>query len=214
MDLRLIAPSDEPRLREAYELGRRSALHGREDSPHWSWQEMAGTYRYPDSGERVDLFGGYVDDRLVGVVTTYLPLLDNTEKGWVEVDVDPVERRRGHGSALLEAGVQHVRALGRSLVVTELKTPAGAGAEHGYRRFAERHGFTLGQLRGDPVARPAGAGRGPRRLVGAGRRAALRLHASRPTSTWCPTSWCRRCACSTGSWRSTPRPASWSWRRR
>ena len=138
----MIEPDDEPRLREAYELECRSRLHGREGSPHWSWQEMAGTYRFPDSGERTDLLGGYVDDRLVGIAVRYFPLLDNTEKAWVEVDVDPTERRRGHGSQLLAAAEQGVRQLGRSLLVTELKIPAGAGAEHGYRRFAEQHGFT------------------------------------------------------------------------
>ncbi len=139
--MRAIDPSDETSLREAYGVDTRSRLWERQDASHWSWQEMAGTYRYPDSGERADLLGGYVDGRLVGVATVYCPLLDNTEKAWLQVDVDPPARRRGHGAALLDAAEQHARSLGRSLLMVEAVVPVDHREDHGYRRFAERHGY-------------------------------------------------------------------------
>ncbi len=143
MDIHPLDPSDEARLREAYDLDTRSRLWEREGTPHWSWQEMAGTYRYPDSGERADLLGGYADGRLVGLAVVYSPLLDNTEKAWLQVDVDPSDRRRGHGAALLAAAEEHARSLGRTLLVIEATVPFEHREDHGYRRFAERHGYAF-----------------------------------------------------------------------
>src|SRR5688500_15825570 len=106
VDIRPIDFASDTELRAAYEVMRRAALLGREEAPHWSFQEMSGTFRHHDSGERQDLLGGYVEGRLVGVAATYLPLLDNVEKAWFEVCVDPPEQRRGHGAALLDAVTQ------------------------------------------------------------------------------------------------------------
>jgi GNAT superfamily N-acetyltransferase len=57
--------------------------------------------------------------RVVGVLEVSLPEWDNRHLGFVEVTVDPQARRHGIGSALFDAGVERVRAAGRTLVVTE-----------------------------------------------------------------------------------------------
>ncbi len=57
--------------------------------------------------------------RVVGVLEVLLPHWDNTHTGWVEVTVDPLARRRGVGRELFEAGVERIRAAGRSLVIVE-----------------------------------------------------------------------------------------------
>lgn len=54
--------------------------------------------------------------RVVGVLMINLPGRDNTHLASVQVVVDPVERRRGWGRGLFEAGVARARAAGRRLV--------------------------------------------------------------------------------------------------
>ncbi len=145
MDIRPIdLPSDE--LQTAYDVMRRAELLDREGSPHWSFQEMAAAYRMPDSGERQELLGGFVDGRLVGTATCYLPLLDNLEKAWVAVAVDPVEQRKGYGAELLAAITELLVAEGRTLLVAETKLPFAERETHGYRRFCERHGYEFANV--------------------------------------------------------------------
>jgi GNAT superfamily N-acetyltransferase len=141
VDIRPVDLASEAELGAAYEVMRRSELLGREGSPHWSLQEMAGVFRHPDSGERQVLLGGFVDGRLVGVATGYLPLLDNLDKAWVAVHVDPPEQRKGYGGELLAAITDLATGADRSLLVAETTLPFDRREDHGYRRFAERHGF-------------------------------------------------------------------------
>jgi GNAT superfamily N-acetyltransferase len=146
VDIRAIDLADDAELRAAYDVMRRAEVLGRESAPHWSWQEMAGMFRSPDSGERKELLGGYVDGRLVGVGGLFLPLLDNVDKAWFLVDVDPEDQRRGHGSALLAAVVDRATAERRTQIVTETMIPFEQREKHGYRRFAETHGFELSNV--------------------------------------------------------------------
>ncbi|MRJ76279.1 GNAT family N-acetyltransferase [Aeromicrobium sp. SMF47] len=74
--------------------------------------------------------------------TAVMALQDNTAIAFVEVFVPPEHRRRGHGSAVLDAlldiGRQHGRtiALGEAVWAVDQQTDAG-------RAFAEARGFTL-----------------------------------------------------------------------
>jgi GNAT superfamily N-acetyltransferase len=131
VDIRPIDIADDAELRAAYDVMRRAALLGREGSPHWSFQEMAGAYRHPDSGERQDLLGGFVDGRLVGLAIGDAPLLDNLEKAWIGVHVDPPEQRRGHGGELLAAITELLAADGRTLLMGETKLPFAERETHG-----------------------------------------------------------------------------------
>lgn len=146
MDIRPIDIASDEELRAAYDLTRRAELLGREGSPHWSWQEMSGMFREPDSGERQDLLGGYAGGRLVGVATGYASLLDNLDKAWVVVHVDPPHQRRGHGAELLAAITEVEAADGRTLLIGETKLPFAERETHGYRRFCERHGFEFSNV--------------------------------------------------------------------
>ena len=65
---------------------------------------------------------------------------DNQHLAWLSVEVHPEVRRRGHGSALLEALVDRARSEGRRSVGID-------GWESGPARgFAARHGFELKQV--------------------------------------------------------------------
>ena len=58
------------------------------------------------------------DDRVTGVVQVHLPHWDNTHLAFIDVVVDPVERRQGLGRRLFEAGVERARSEGRGVVLT------------------------------------------------------------------------------------------------
>ena len=146
MDIRPIDLSSDDELRAAYDVIRRADLLGREHAPHWSYQEMVGAYRHPDSGEREELLGGFVDGRLVGIATGTVTLLDNLDKAWVSVRVDPAQQRRGYGTELLAALTDLLRADGRSLLVGETKLPFGERETHGYRRWCERNGYEFSNV--------------------------------------------------------------------
>jgi len=134
---------DDGVLHAVYELIRRSETLGREQMPFWSYEEFVGAVRSSDSGERQELLGAYDGETLVGAALVWYFLLDNTEKCWTELNVDPAARRRGVGRALVAEVEQRARADGRTLVMTESKLPFAERESHGYRRFAEACGFAL-----------------------------------------------------------------------
>ena len=143
MDCRELDVFDEATLRAVYDLETRSETLGREGMPHWTFQECKGVLRSPDSGERQEVVGAYDGDTLVGTALVWFPLLDNTEKCWATLNVDPVARRRGVGRALVAELEQRARADRRTLLMADTKLPFADRETHGYRRFAETCGFEL-----------------------------------------------------------------------
>lgn len=95
-----------------------------------------------DYGTKVAVVAHDVDGAPVAGGTVELPLQDNTEVAFVEVFVPPEHRRRGHGTAVLDAlldiGRQNGRttAFGEAVWAVDRETDAG-------RAFAEARGFTL-----------------------------------------------------------------------
>ncbi len=145
MEIREIDVRDDVTLRALYDMEARAVLLGREGMPHWSWHEFAAVFQKPDPGEEFYLVGGWDDGRLVGSATLWLPMLDNLDKAWVDVQVDPAHRRRGHGRALLEEVLTRADAEGRTPMI-ETKVPFASLEDHGHRRFAERAGFTFANV--------------------------------------------------------------------
>ena len=146
MDCSELDIGDDDVLRVVYELTRRSETLGREQMPFWSYEEFVGAVRSPDSGERQELLGAYDGETLVGAALVWYFLLDNTEKCWTSVNVDPSARRRGVGRALVAEVEQRARADGRTLVMADSKLPFADRETHGYRRFAEACGYTLSNI--------------------------------------------------------------------
>ena len=124
----------------------RSSHLGRESMPHWTHQEFLGAYRSGDSGERQVVLGAYDGDTLLGFAGLWFPLLDNLDKVYLELHVDPPARRRGVGRALVDELEARARADGRTLLLTDSKIPAGERETHPYRRFAEACGFELSNV--------------------------------------------------------------------
>lgn len=134
-------------LRERGELNRRADLVGRADLPQRSPEEYAGAVRTPDPGERQVLLAAREDTgRLVGTVELWLPLLDNLDKAWCELRVDPAARRRGVGRALADRVVELAAEADRTLVLAEAHLPADEREDHGHARFARACGFEVANV--------------------------------------------------------------------
>ena len=141
MEIRPLELDDDAEMRTAYDVIRRAELIGREDAPHWSFENFLGALRSPDSGERQEVRGGFVDGELVAFGVLYLFLLDNTDKGWAEVRVDPDHRRNGYGRVMLEHLAAICREDGRTELLAEAKVPIAEVKTHPYSLFLTSQGF-------------------------------------------------------------------------
>ena len=143
METRLIDVHDDEVCARAYEVIVASKGHERPWNEPPSLAETLVEWRHVDEAERMEMWGALDGGELVGVATLWLPMEDNTSMTWFDVQVDPAHRGRGAGTALVERVVERARDEGRvtTMVVDFLVPPDSDG--HGYRRFAERHGFHL-----------------------------------------------------------------------
>jgi GNAT superfamily N-acetyltransferase len=111
--------------------------------------DIPGAAPYSRTGLVADIQHGWDGDRttvgtlrdkrgrVVGVLQFGFSSYDNDHVGFLEVTVDPTARRQGLGRRLLDAGVDRVRAEGKSLVLVEsYDTPAAAalGTALGFER--------------------------------------------------------------------------------
>ncbi len=158
MEIRPVDLADDTLMAQLYAVEAAATRLGRESMPHWSLPAFLGAMRSPDEGERMELVAAHLPDgRVAGWSAAYLTCLDNLDKAWLEVVVDPDHARQGVGSLLLEHACALAVADHRTVLMTEAKVPADQVAGHGYRRFAERHGFTYSNVEvvrhlGVPVA--------------------------------------------------------------
>ncbi|MFC7494963.1 MULTISPECIES: GNAT family N-acetyltransferase [unclassified Nocardioides] len=140
MEIVQVAPSDGDGVRRLVAVTNAARAV---DSP-WvhplTEHECVGELRWGWDGEPALAFLARVDGVDVGTAHYETSTYDNQHLAWVEVEIDPEHRRRGHGSALLEAMIERARAEGRSTV------GAAAWDQPGPSAFAARHKFTQGSV--------------------------------------------------------------------
>ena len=149
MEIRPLDLADDAQLGAVYDVADRADMLGREGRPRMTLTEFTGRLRSPDSGEQQEAWVGYVDGTVVAFGLMYLPLLDNTEKAYVEVKVDPEQRRRGHGRTMLCHLAAIAERAGRTELLTETVVPVGEHRTHPYTRFLTSQGFTYSNV--EPV---------------------------------------------------------------
>ena len=156
---------DDQQVRQWWELAREGDAYGREQfATYWSLQEMTGSFR-SSTAIRNRPLGCWDGDTLIGTCGIVLPLLDNTHVAYVEPIVQPDHRRRGAGTAMLEAATNIATDAGRSTFIIEVNLPlpdgAGSPAVAG-SAFLERHGYTVASKELHRVLRLPVAARTPR----------------------------------------------------
>ncbi len=146
MEIRSLDLSDDEAMRRAYEVQRRSSLLGREGMPVGSELDFVGNARSVDRGERQLHLVAVDSSGTLGVLSAWFFLLDNTDKVWFELHVDPTARGRGVGSALLDRIEQLAIEDGRTQAMTDLKLPFEETETHPDRRFAAARGYDLANI--------------------------------------------------------------------
>ena len=96
-----------------------------------------------DTAERLEGYAAYDADRMVGASVAWFFLLDNTQKVWAEVWVDPAERRRGVGTALLGNLERRAREDDRTQLVGDASIPFAERDDGPTMRFAVKNGFRV-----------------------------------------------------------------------
>jgi GNAT superfamily N-acetyltransferase len=135
MEILRFGPDDADRLKQYVEVVNAARAV---DSP---WQHpdtvkgAEGRFRHGWDGEVEAPFLGLVDGHPVAVGRLATSEYDNLHLAWVGLQVDPVHRRRGYGTAMLQALVEETRAGGRTSIGTD-----GWDSES-TRGFAARHGL-------------------------------------------------------------------------
>ena len=100
-----------------------------------------GQFRHGWDGEVETPYVGLVEGETVGVGTVATTEYDNLHLAWLGVQVHPGQRRRGHGTELLEALVAETRARGRTSIGIdgwESEATRGFAARHGLEEKAAR----------------------------------------------------------------------------
>ena len=120
VDIRELDASDPAARRAWYEVMDRSA---RADRPHAlleAFDAFELTVTEPGEHARRIRLEARDGDALVGVAELELPLTENLDVGWCEVNVLPEHRRRGAGRLLWQEVVDRARAAGRTRVGGEV----------------------------------------------------------------------------------------------
>lgn len=147
IDIRPLATEDEEELHRFHEVCVRAQTQdGRDWTREPRYDELLQQIREPSQVERTEHHVALDDGRVVGAAVQWFWLTDNTDKSWLDVLVDPAERRRGVGSALVEYGVEQARRAGRTQVTGEATCHLAEREDGPVLRFARAHGFRMANM--------------------------------------------------------------------
>ncbi|HEU4568680.1 MAG TPA: GNAT family N-acetyltransferase [Marmoricola sp.] len=147
MDIRELNPFDDDGLRRWYDVYRAALTAGREYHSAYSFEEVRAALRNAPPSLRHRPLLALAGGELVGVVGSWIPLLENRRMFQLEVAVRPDRWGQGIGGTLLAAAERLAREEGRTVLVGEAAYPFDAPADGSGTRaveFARRHGFQFG----------------------------------------------------------------------
>src|SRR5262245_2494780 len=140
MQVRGIDVHDDAQVRTHWETAKEADEFGRRYAVGWSLRTATVAMRDPNNPFAQHPLVAVEGDEVVGAGLVTLPRLDNTHSAFIGVGVPPAHRRRGVGTALLEAVLKVAADNGRTTVMGEtylpLEDPPALG-EH----FIVKRGF-------------------------------------------------------------------------
>lgn len=149
MDIRQLDIHDEATFRRYHEIAWNAEHDGRSWTSMWTYAEMHAAFHDQTEDERFEgwcAFHGRHSDQMVGAAFLAFSLADNLDKAYLQVWVEPALRRRGVGTALVDAGVERVRAEGRTVVTGEASYTFEERDDAPTLRWAVRNGFTVANV--------------------------------------------------------------------
>jgi GNAT superfamily N-acetyltransferase len=143
VQVRLVDSSDENELAEWTSVLRASDEDLWPDLIGFTLPDVRAFAQHRSRSKRFDLLGARetAGGPILGVAMMEMPLRDNTRSAEVTVAVHPDQRRRGVGTALVEAMSEHGRADGRLVLNSIVDAPLDRATGHASRFFAPKVGF-------------------------------------------------------------------------
>jgi GNAT superfamily N-acetyltransferase len=143
VEVRLVDPADDNELAEWTAVLRASDEDLWPDLIGFTLPDIRAFARHRSSSKRFDLLGAREtsDGPILGVAMMEMPLQDNTRSAEVTVAVHPAQRRRGVGTALVDAMSKHGRADGRLVLNSIVDAPLDRAPDHASLSFAPKVGF-------------------------------------------------------------------------
>jgi GNAT superfamily N-acetyltransferase len=135
MEIHRFGPDDADRLQQYVEVVNAAKAVDSPWVPPSTPRSEEGRFRYGWDGEVEAPYVGLEGDVPVAVGRVATTDYDNLHLAWLGLQVHAAHRRRGHGTAMLEALVEETKARGRTVAGMD-----GWDAES-TRGFAARHGF-------------------------------------------------------------------------
>ena len=145
MEVRLVDPADNNELAEWAAVLRASDEDLWPDQIGFTLSDVRAFAQHRSKSKRFDLLAAREsgDGAILGVGLMELPLRDNVRSAEVTVAVHPAHRRRGVGTAIVEAMSEHGRADGRLVLNSIVDVPLDYGADHASLSFAPKVGFEV-----------------------------------------------------------------------
>lgn len=146
MDISVFGRTDDSLIEQCCGVWQRSVTASRVAPHRETLEEFAKHLRFTFPGER-DLVAAVIESgQVLGVARIFFPERDNASLCWLELQVDPVCRGRGVGTALVTWAEATARTEHRSVLLADVFAPPEERETHRDRRFAERHGFALANV--------------------------------------------------------------------
>lgn len=118
--------------------------HDRPDAPFWTEDEAVHLIRPDDPEERfVPFVAEDAHGTVLGSGIVFVPLEDNLDKAYFELNVAPAHRGEGIGDRLAEHVAGVVADEKREIALGQGYLPVDHDESHPVRRFAIRHGYAL-----------------------------------------------------------------------
>ncbi len=144
--------NDDDALRAWYDTYLAAELHEQEYATPWMYPELLARVRAAPVDKTQVLLSGLERGEVVAAGLVELPLMDNLDRGWLLAYTRPDVRRRGHGTAMLAALEDLLRARGRHLAGADTDYayalgPEGVGAPGVEFLRARGYTFALGDVK-------------------------------------------------------------------
>jgi GNAT superfamily N-acetyltransferase len=142
MEVHLVDPFDDNQLAEWAAVLRASDEDLWPDQVGFTLSDIRAFAQHRSRSKRFDLFAARESGGpILGVGMMDMPLRDNTRSAEVTVAVHPAHRRRGAGTAIVEAMSDHGRADGRLVLNAIVDVPLDQARDHASLAFAPKVGF-------------------------------------------------------------------------
>ncbi len=145
MEVRLVDHSDDDELAEWTAVLRASDEELWPDLIGFTLPDIRAFAQHQSRSKRFDLLAARAEPSgpILGVAMMEMPLRDNVRSSEVTVAVHPAHRRRGVGTAIVEAMGEHGRAEGRLVLNSIVDVPLDYGPGHASLSFAPKVGFEV-----------------------------------------------------------------------